>query len=116
MKQNNAEVFGPDDVSFNPNVIAAAWESFEGGIPAVAAAALLNELPNGVQVTANDGVESNRDVVFPHAELMVEEKAMGVCAKETAENYAPAYVELDRDDGYVLALDAGQVLEHPTEV
>ena len=111
MKQNNAEVFAPDDVSFNPNVIAAAWESFEDGIPAVAAAAFVNELPNGISVTANDGVESDRDVVFHDAEVMVEEKAMGVCPRDTAEQYAPAFVELDREDGYVLALNGVQVFE-----
>ena len=114
MKQNTAEVLVSEDVSFNPNVVAAAWESFEDGIPAVAAAALVNELPNGITVTANDGEESDRDVVFRDAEIMVEEKAMGVCPKETADKYAPAYVELNREDGYVLALNAGQVFEHYT--
>ena len=106
-----SEALTTDDVSFNPNVIAAAWESFEDGIPAVAAAALVNELPNGVTVTANDGVESDRDVIFHDAEIMVEEKAMGVCPRDTAEKYAPAFVELNREDGYVLAINAGQVFE-----
>lgn len=106
------EVLTAADVSFNPEVIAAAWEAFENGIPAVAAAALVNELPNGISVTANDGVESDRDVIFHDADVMVEEKAMGVCPRETAEQHAPAFVELDREDGYVLALNAGQVFEN----
>ena len=106
-----SEALTADDVNFNPKIIAAAWEAFEDGIPAVAAAALVNELPNGVTVAANDGVESDRDVLFHDAEVMVEEKAMGVCPRDTAEQYAPAFVELDREDGYVLALNAGQVFE-----
>jgi len=107
-----AQEFTADEVSFNPNVIAAAWEAFDNGIPAVAAAALVNELPNGITVTANDGVESDRDVIFHDAEVMVEEKAMGVCSRAIAEEHAPAFVALDRDDGRVLALNAGQVFEN----
>jgi len=105
------DVLTADDVSFNPHIIATAWDAFEHGIPAVAAAALVNELPNGATVTANDGREADRDVFFPDAEIMVEEKAMGVCPRETAETYAPAFVELERDDGYVLALNGAQVFE-----
>jgi len=106
-----AQEMTADEVSFNPQIIAAAWEAFEDGIPAVAAAALVNELPNGITVTANDGVESDRDVLFHDAEVMVEEKAMGVCPRETAEEHAPAFIDLGREDGYVLALNAGQVFE-----
>jgi len=99
-----------DDVSFNPNIIAAAWEAFEDGIPAVAAAALVNEYTDAT-VAANDGVEADRDVHFSDAEIMVEEKAMGVCARDTAEQYAPAYIELGRDDGKVLAFSPAQIFE-----
>jgi len=109
-----AQEFTADGVSFNPNVIAAAWEAFDNGIPAVAAAALVNELPNGITVTANDGVESDRDVLFHDADVMVEEKAMGVCSRATAEEHAPAFVALNRDDDRVLALNARQVFDdHP---
>lgn len=101
-----------DDVSFNPEIIAAAWEAFDDGIPAVCAAALVNELPNGIAVTANEGEEADRDVIFSDVSVMVEEKAMGVCDESVAEEYAPAYIKLDRDDGRVLALNAGQVYEN----
>jgi len=109
-----AEKMTAEDVSFNPEIIAAAWEAFEDGIPAVAAAALVNELPNGITVTANDGEENDRDVFFVDANVMVEEKAMGVCPRDVAEEHAPAYVELDREDGYVLALNGAQVFEEYT--
>jgi len=109
-----AQEMTAEEVEFNPEIIAAAWEAFEDGIPAVAAAALVNELSNGITVTANDGEESDRDVIFADAEVMVEEKAMGVCPRETAEKHAPAFIDLDREDGYVLALNAGQVFENHT--
>jgi len=107
-----AEKIEASEVAFNPEIIAAAWGAFESGIPAVAAAAIVNELPNGKTVTANDGEETDRDVFFADAELMVEEKAMGVCAEETAEEHAPAYIPLDREDGKVLAINAAQVMEY----
>jgi hypothetical protein len=109
-----AQQIAADDVSFNPNVIAAAWESFEDGIPAVCAAAIVNDLPNGITVTANDGEEADRDVHFADAGVMVEEKAMGVCPRDVAEEHAPAYVELGREDRYVLALNGAQVFKNHT--
>lgn len=108
-----AEQIDADNVSFNPQVIAAAWEAFDGGIPAVAAAALVNEFTD-YTVTANDGSEADRDVIFDSEPVMVEEKAMGVCPKETAEAHAPAYIELGRQDGYVLALNGAQIFEDYT--
>ena len=105
-----AEKIEATEVSFNAEIIAAALEAFEGGIPAVAAAALVNELPNGETVTANEGVESDRDVIFHDAEIMVEEKAMGVCSKEIAEQHAPAYIELE--SGECLCLNGAQVFEN----
>jgi len=106
-----AQQIAADDVEFNPKIIAAAWEAFDNGIPAVAAAALVHELPNGITVSANDGDETDRDVVFRDAEVLVEEKAMGVCPRHIAEDHAPAFIDLNRPDGYVLAADAGQVFE-----
>jgi len=106
-----AQEIDATDVEFNAEIIAAAWEAFDNGIPSVAAAALVNELDNGVHVTANDGEESDRDVIFPDSDVVVEEKAMGVCARETAEAHAPAFVPLDREDGKVLALNPAQVFE-----
>jgi hypothetical protein len=39
---------------------------------------------------------------------------MGVCPRETAEQHAWAFVELNRDDGYVLALNPAQIFEDHT--
>lgn len=99
-----------EDVSFNPDVIAAAWEAFDDGIPAVCAAAIINEF-TPYTVTANEGEEADRDVIFADAGQMVEEKAMGVCPKDVAVEYAHAYIELDRDDGKVLAMNGNAVFE-----
>jgi hypothetical protein len=104
-----AEVIDSEDVSFNPEIIAAAWEAFENGIPAVSAAAIVNEMDNTPTVNANDGEEVDRDVHFEEQDILVEEKAMGVCAESTAEEYAPGYIKLDREDGKVLALNLAQV-------
>lgn len=104
------DVYSLEDVEFNARVVAAAWESFEKGIPEVSAAAIVNEFYD-YTVTANEGVESDRDVLFPRVDVMVEEKAMGVCSRETAEEFAGAYVDLERDDGRVLALNGGAVYE-----
>lgn len=101
----------PKDVEYNPEVIAAAWEAFGDGVPAVAAAALVNEYTEHT-VTGNEGEESDRDVLFHDAEVMVEEKAMGVCERETAEKFAPLFIELDRDDGRVLAINPGAIYEN----
>ena len=103
-EMKGAERIDPDDVNFNADVIAAAWEAFDDGMPAVAAAAFVNELENDVTVCANDGIEVDRDVEFRDAGILVEERAMGVCAEETARKHAGAFVPLDRDDGKVLAL------------
>jgi len=103
-----AQQIDADDVSFNPQIIAAAWEAFDDGIPAVAAAAIINEFED-YTVTANDGIESDRDVLFPDVDVMVEEKAMGVCGRETAEKYAGAYIPLKDDE--VLALNGAAVYE-----
>ena len=100
-----------NDVSFNPEIIAAAWEAFGDGIPAVSAAAIVNEFYD-YRVTANEGEESDRDVIFSEVGVMVEEKAMGVCDVETAEEYAGAYIRLNRDDGKVLALNGAAVYEN----
>lgn len=99
-----------NEVSFNPEIIALAWEGFDDGIPAVAAAALVNEFVEDVEVNANKGDETDRDVMFREAGVHVEEKAMGVCDRETAKEHAPAYIELDeRGDEKVLAFNLAQI-------
>ena len=105
------EVINNNDVSFNAEIIADAWESFGDGIPAVAAAAIINEFYD-YTVTANDGIESDRDVMFKDVDVMVEEKAMGVCAQDVAEQHAASYISLDREDGKVLALNGAAVYEN----
>lgn len=105
-----AEQINADDVDFNAQVIAAAWESFGDGIPAVAAAAIINEFYD-YEVTANDAIEADRDVLFTDVDVMVEEKTMGVCPKETAEEHAALFIDLERDDGHVLALNGAAVYE-----
>jgi len=108
-----SETLNSDDVNFNANIIASAWEEFGDGIPAVAAAAIINEFYD-YTVTANEATEADRDVLFPRVNVMVEEKAMGVCDVETAEKHAPMYVELNREDGKVLALNGAAVYENHT--
>jgi hypothetical protein len=100
-----------DEVEFNPSIIAAAWEAFSNGIPAVAAEAILNQFYD-YEVPANAGMESDRDVYFPDRDVMVEEKAIGVCAKETAEEHAGSFIDLGREDGKVLALNGAAVCEN----
>jgi hypothetical protein len=107
------ETLTNDDVDFNANIIAAAWEEFGDGIPAVAAAAIINEFYD-YTVTANEATESDRDVLFPNVDVMVEEKTMGVCDVETAEKHATMHIELDRQDGKVLALNGAAVYENHT--
>lgn len=96
-----------NDVDFNAKAVAGAWEAAEE-LPACVAAALVNEFTDK-KVGYWDGVESDRDVIFSEAEIMVEEKAVGVCDRETAEKYAPLYVELDRYDNKVLAMNPAQI-------
>lgn len=108
----NLTEIDPGEVSFNPEIVAAAWEAFDDGIPALAAAALANEYRDDVDVTPNEGIESDRDVHFPRVDLLVEEKAMGVCDEPTAKKYAPAYIKLARDDGRVLALNPAQIMPY----
>lgn len=101
-----------DDVSFNALAIAGAWEAVDDQVPTCVAVAITNEFTDHV-VTAEDGVESDRDVLFGDAGVLFEEKAVGVCSRETAEQYAPAYVELERDDGFVLAINPAQIFDRP---
>lgn len=108
-----AEEINAEDVAFNPEIIAAAWDEFGDGVPAVAAAAIVNEFYD-CTVTANNAEESDRDVIFPEADIMVEEKAIGVCSKETAENHAGAYIPLDFSGESVLALNGAAVYENWT--
>jgi len=108
-----AQQIDAEEVSFNPEMVAVAWENFGDGIPALSAAAIINEFYE-YTVTANEAEESDRDVLFPRVDIMVEEKAMGVCPKETAEEHAGAYIDLDREDGYVLALNGAAVYENHT--
>ena len=95
------------DVEFNAKAVAGAWEACED-LPACVAAALVNEFTDE-EVVYWEGVEVDRDVIFSGANVMVEEKAVGVCDRGTAEKYAPLYVELDRDDEKVLALNPEQI-------
>lgn len=109
-----ADELDSEDVAFDPNDVAAEWLAFNdednAGIPATAAAAIVAEWFDE-SVTAEDGVESDRDVIFPDAEIMVEEKAMGVCDRRTAEAYAAGFFELNREDGRVLALNGAAIYE-----
>lgn len=100
----------PKDVSFNPEIVAAAWEAFDVGIPAIAAAALVNEFTD-FEVTANSGDEVDNDVFFDDEKILVEEKAMGVCSRPVAEKYAVAFIDLDRPDGKVLAINTHQIFQ-----
>ena len=108
-----AEKIEASDVSFNPEIIAAAWEAFGDGIPAVSAAAIVNEFYD-YTVTANEAEESDRDVLFSSVDVMVEEKAIGVCSEEIADKHAGAYIKLNREDGKVLALNGAVVYENHT--
>lgn len=105
----------PDDVDFDPHVIAAAWEAFDDGVPVPVAVAITNEFTDH-RVAAYDGEAVDRDVVFgadesnPTGDIHFEEKAVGVCPRDVAEEHAPAFVDLpNRDDGYVLAVNPAQI-------
>jgi len=105
-----AKEISSTEVEFNAEIVAAAWEGFGDGIPAVAAESIVAEFFD-YDVKANSGIESDRDVHFPEINVLVEEKAIGVCPRETAEEYAGAYIDLEREDGYVLALNGAAVYE-----
>lgn len=114
MTRSTADDLDAEDVAFDPNEVAAAWEDFNdgdnAGIPAEAAAAIISEWYDD-SVTAADAIESDRDVLFPDAEIMVEERAMGVCDRRTAEDLAAGFFALNREDGRVLALNGAAVYE-----
>lgn len=103
---------GPDDVAFDAYAIAAAWEAAED-VPVCVAVAITNEFTDHT-VTAADGVKSDRDVMFGASagdfDVHFEEKAVGVCDRDTARKYATHYVALpDRTDGKVLAVTPAQI-------
>lgn len=111
------KVIDADDVAFNAYAIAGAWEAAED-VPVCVAVAITNEFTS-YDVTADDGEESDRDVVFEDGGdvtdygVLFEEKAVGVCDRDTAEEYAPRYIDLpDRDDGKVLAINTAQIMEY----
>jgi hypothetical protein len=108
-----AQQIDASDVSFQPKVMAAAWEACDD-LPCSVAATIVNEFTDNGPVGYWEGEQSDGDVLFPDHDLMVEEKAVGVCARETAEQYAPAYVTYDSDDGKVLAVNPAQVFENHT--
>ncbi|WP_248911033.1 hypothetical protein [Halocatena marina] len=97
------------DVDFNALAIAGAWEATES-VPVCVAVAITNEFTEHT-VTAQDGEESDGDVVFKDARILFEEKAVGVCPREIAEQHAQMYVELDRRDK-VLAITPAQIFEN----
>lgn len=103
-----ADVLQADDVGFDAHATAAEWEAHDA-LPVGVAARIVNEFTDHTALIS-DGYESDRDVVFPGPDLLVEEKAVGVCRRETAEKFAPAYVELDREDDRVLAVNPAQVM------
>ncbi len=98
------------DVNFNAPAIAGAWEAAED-VPVCVAVAITNEFTEHT-VTAQDGEESDGDVVFEAAGILFEEKAVGVCQRRTAEKYAQRYVELEREDNKVLAISPVQIFEN----
>jgi hypothetical protein len=97
-----------DDVAFDANAIAAAWEAADSQTPVCVAVALTNEFTE-YTVNASEGVAEDRDVHFQNSGILVEEKAVGVCARETAEKYAPKYVTLPGRDK-VLAVNPAQIM------
>jgi hypothetical protein len=101
------------DVSFQPKVMAAAWEASEE-LPCSVAATIVNEFTDNGPVGYWEGEQSDGDVLFTDHNLMVEEKAVGVCDRATAEEYAPAYVTYDGDGDKVLAVNPAQVFENHT--
>jgi hypothetical protein len=110
------KVIENDDVDFNARATAAAWEACDE-LPAVVAATLVNEFTDYGPVGYWEGVESDRDVTFGEYDvggpgIPVEEKAVGVCPRDVAEQYAPMYVELERDDDHVLAINPGQIFKN----
>jgi len=108
----------PDEVDFEPHAIAAAWEA-AADLPVCVGVAIANEVVDD-PVHAADGEAVDRDVVFGHktatpltADVLVEEKAVGVCPRDVAEEHAPTFVALpDRDDDHVLAVNPAQVFDN----
>jgi hypothetical protein len=96
------------EIGFNPHAVALVWER-ANELPVSVAATLAQEFANA-EIHATDGEQSDRDVLFTDANVLVEEKAVGVCGRERAE-YAPGFIELDRDDGRVLAVNPNQIFE-----
>lgn len=99
-----------ENVQFNAHAIAGAWDAADE-LPACVAAAIVNEFTD-YDVRAADGIEADHDVHFKDTGIMVEEKAVGVCPRETAERLAPGFIELDRRDGYVLAVNPGSIYDN----
>ena len=110
----------PDDVDFDAHAIAAAWEAGDD-VPVCVAVAITNEFTN-LRVSAFDGEKSDGDVVFDKVDgdmfhkagtpdVLFEEKAVGVCYRGIAERYAPMYVELNREDNKVLAVNPAQIFD-----
>lgn len=97
----------PKHVGFNVKAIMAAWETADD-LPPCVAAAVTNEF-TAERVNAADGEMIDRDVEFADAGVMVEEKAVGVCDRETADKYAPYMIDPDRDDGKVMAVNPHQI-------
>lgn len=97
------------EVGFNPHAVALVWECATD-LPVSVAATLAQEFANA-DIRGSDGEQSDCDVVFPDAGILVEEKAVGVCGRERAEQYAPGFIELDRDDGRVLTVNPNQIFE-----
>ena len=102
-----AEEVDSEDVSFSPKAIAAAWEAVED-VPVCVAVAITNNF-SPYFVTASDGEMCDGDVTFKDGNVLFEEKAVGVCDRETAEKYATHVIELDRADEKVLAIDWWQI-------
>jgi hypothetical protein len=116
----DADRIDPEDVAFDAHAIAAAWEAADD-VPVCVAVAITNEFTDH-DVRAADGEKADRDVMFGWYEndygtdwgydVHFEEKAVGVCDRDTAEEHAPAYVALpDRDDGRVLAVNPAQIFD-----
>jgi len=104
----------PDDVDFDAHAIAAAWEAAPD-IPVYVAVAVTNEF-HDLDVKALEGYKTDGDVGFWEDPddgtpvVLFEEKAVGVCPRETAKKFAPMFVDLpNRDDDRVLAVNPAQI-------
>jgi len=104
----------PDDVDFDAHAIAAAWEAAPD-VPVCVAVAVTNEF-HDLDVKALEGYKTDGDVGFWEDPddgtpvVLFEEKAVGVCPRETAKKFAPMFVDLpNRDDDRVLAVNPAQI-------